>query len=270
MTQKYKLENSKKTTLIIVEDGELISIKIKQDNIIEEIIHQKNDNGWSHSDIEMFPIIGPTNKNNFRVKTKIGEAVLDQHGILRELNYQLIKENENELIFEKQYITNTKIKNSKYPNKSIEEFISWPYGFIFQKKFELLDNELKISFNIKSEENIPFMLGYHPAFKLSGNLDEIIKATNLKTTQFTIKEIMDVGDLATPILNCNKINLIKKNGLNIKIETLNFNNFMLWSPSNNMVCIEPITFYPYGDKKLEEGFDILKEQKNFEVKISWV
>ena len=40
-----------------------------------------------------------------------------------------------------------------------------------------------------------------------------------------------------------------------------FGNFMLWTEVTNMLCIEPITFYPYavGQQNLAQGFMVLNQ-----------
>ena len=70
---------------VVIEKGELISFQ----KDTKEYIHQKGSKGWGNSDIEMFPVIGPISKNNFRVHTEKGDAIQDQHGFLRELEYTL-------------------------------------------------------------------------------------------------------------------------------------------------------------------------------------
>jgi len=163
-------------SLVKIDNGELVSFTV---NGIE-FIHQKGNKGWRKSDDEMFPVIGPTSKNNFRVHTKKGDAIQDQHGLLRELDYLLISNNEVTATFKKDYKANTKIKNSKFPEKSSEEFLTWPFDFSFEKHFKIENSELKIDFVILSEKEMPFMLGYHPAFLLSNtgkeNLYQIIKS----------------------------------------------------------------------------------------------
>ena len=111
------------------------------------------------------------------------------------------------------------------------------------------------------------MLGYHPAFKLSGNESEICKTKNHKAT---IKNIMDGGSSTYPILNTNEIYLLKENGYNISIKTEGFNNFMLWTEVPTMLCIEPITKYPYTTKKelSPDMFTISKEKNTFSLTIS--
>ena len=84
---------------VAIENGELISFNSEG----LEYIHQKGSKGWRNSDIEMFPVIGPISKNNFRVHTKNGDAIQDQHGLLRELNYTLIYSDENTASFLKKY-----------------------------------------------------------------------------------------------------------------------------------------------------------------------
>ncbi|TYP96755.1 aldose 1-epimerase [Tenacibaculum adriaticum] len=247
---------------VVIDQGELISFKKGN----EELIHQKGAPGWRNSDTEMFPIIGPTVSNNFVVETPKGNCIQDQHGLLREFAYTVLESNKTSLSLQKEYKANTKIKNSKFPNKSTEEFQFWPYDFTFIKRYVLEDDHLKIIFQIQSEKDMPFMLGYHPAFKLSGNATEICK-TNTKTA--TVKDVMDAGSTAFPFLNTDEITLVKENGHNVTIKTKGFNNFMLWTEVTNMLCIEPITEYPYtGKKKLEPNlFNKASGNDFFEVTI---
>jgi galactose mutarotase-like enzyme len=89
------LKNNKSN--VTIDEGELISYNVDG----KEYIHQKGNKGWRKSDDEMFPIIGPTEKNDFIVHTKHGDAVQDQHGLLRELTYTLISVSENQVKFQK-------------------------------------------------------------------------------------------------------------------------------------------------------------------------
>ena len=66
----------------------------------------------------------------------------------------------------KDYRAFTELSNSKYPENSPETVQKWPYDFRFLKKFSFSKSSLRIDFEIISEANMPFMLGYHPAFKL--------------------------------------------------------------------------------------------------------
>jgi len=251
-----------KNSIVTIDKGELVSYK--KDG--EELIHQKGTPGWRNSDTEMFPIIGPTEANNFMVSTPKGIVPQDQHGLLRELKYKLLKNNKSSAIFIKEYNANTKVKNSKHPEKSTQKLVYWPYNFKFNKTYKLTNESLTISFDIESENGMPFMLGYHPAFKLNGNGSELCK-TNSHTA--TIQNIMDGGSSAYPILETDEITLLKEKGYNIYIKTEGFNNFMLWTEVNNMLCIEPITKYPYSNKKELSSnlFNISKGKEKYNVEI---
>lgn len=241
---KVSLSNS--STFATFEQGELISFKVSG----TEFIHQKGNPGWRKSDDEMFPVIGPLDKNNFRLSTKKGDGILDQHGLLRELSYTCIQTTKTSATFKKSYRAGTKVKNSKYPNKSSQEFLSWPFDFEFTKHYLLHKNELEIQFTIESEKGMPFMLGYHPAFLLSGLENEMLLSGE---KEITLQEVYDAGSNAFPVLNSEELILKHSDKPDVKITTKNFGNFMLWTEVPNMICIEPITQYTsYTDQKFSE------------------
>lgn len=236
-----------------IDAGELVSFKVND----HEYIHQKGNPGWRNSDTEMFPIIGPTSEANFKVKTPKGMAIQDQHGLLREMDYKLVASTTSSAVYVKEYKAGTAIKNSKFPAKSTEELLQWPYDFEFKKTFKLSSDGLEVSFDIKGESGMPFMLGYHPAFNLVTENPVVIT----KDKKITLDEVIAVGSRAYQVENCTKIQLKDKNTLAIKTE--GFGSFMLWTEVKNMICIEPITFYPYAvpQEKLPEGFTRLKNEK---------
>jgi len=243
-----------------IDAGELVGYQVNG----HEYIHQKGSPGWRNADTEMFPIIGPTADAGFHVQTPRDIAVQDQHGLLRELDYELVSQNESAAVFQKTYKARTPVPNSKYPKKSNKQFLFWTYDFGFQKQFELTSSGLKITFTISGERDTPFMLGYHPAFKLYSEKPEIIAGDNV----IALDGILAVGSRALQVSDCDEILLKDKKQLRIKTE--GFGNFMLWTEVTNMVCIEPITFYPYAieQRNLHEGFQFLKESdKVFNVHI---
>jgi hypothetical protein len=259
---KTLLVSPNKRHQVTIDKGELISY-IFDDS---EIMHQKGNPGWRNVDTEMFPLIGATSPNAFIVSTPRGVCKQDQHGLLRELEYSAKNYTVNSVSFDKSYVKNTKVKNTKFPEKSTESLVSWPYNFEFTKFFELTNNGLVVKFEIKAEKGMPYMLGYHPAFMLNGNKKEIIK-TPLK--EISLDKIIGVGDSAFPILNTTRLTLITEKGPNINIETKGFENYMLWTPASNMLCIEPVTYYPNATKDcLTPGmFRSAKDLDVFEVYI---
>ena len=218
-----------------IDAGELVGYKVDS----HQYIHQKGSPGWRSSDTEMFPIIGPTAEAGFQVETPKDIAIQDQHGLLRELDYELISQTDTEVVFKKSYAAKTSIKNSKYPKKSNKQFLYWTYDFEFEKKFKLTDDGLEISFTVYGERDTPFMLGYHPAFNLVTENPIII----VEEHSISLSQVKAVGSRAFKIIGYDEVILKDKNELRIRTE--GFGNFMLWTEVSNMICIEPITFYPY-------------------------
>jgi len=178
----------------------------------------------------------------------------------------LISVSENQVKFQKNYTKNSWVKNSKFPSKSPEEFLFWPFDFIFEKKISLLNNSLLIDFMIQSEEGMPFMLGYHPAFLLSDTCEEIIISNHQK---IVLKDVLNAGSNALPVLESDEILLINYDKKNLQINTKGFHNFMLWTEVNNMICIEPITQYTSftNQQFSEENMRLSKGNNYFSVKI---
>lgn len=244
-----------------IDQGELVGYQVEE----HEFIHQKGSPGWRNSDTEMFPVIGPTNEADFKVNTPRGMAIQDQHGLLREMLYETQEVSEKKAVFIKKYFANTLVRNSKYPNKSSKENLSWPYDFTFKKKFFLNHEGLEVQFEISGERGMPFMLGYHPAFNLTSESAEIIAGEKM----VSIPEVMAVGSRALQIPSQSTITL--RDTRELLIKTNGFNHFMLWTEVENMVCIEPITFYPYAVKQvnLNGGFNFLENVKPKVFKVSF-
>ncbi|HEA31046.1 MAG TPA: aldose 1-epimerase [Leeuwenhoekiella sp.] len=251
-----------------IDAGELVSL-IKNKH---EYMHQKGTPGWGHTDTEMFPIIGPTEKADFKVKIPGKEAVLDQHGLLRELDYELVKSDKDSVVFKKEYKANTQVKNSKFDKKeklatdgkAHPEFLFWPYDFTFEKSFNLIENGLELQFTISGEKGMPFMLGYHPAFNLVSEKPVI----QTEQCEIDLQEVISVGSRALSVLDSSTITLQDKKKVTLK--TKGFSHFMLWTEVKNMICIEPITFYPYAvnQKNIDSGFVKLgAKSKQYSLKI---
>ncbi|TFG78876.1 MAG: aldose 1-epimerase, partial [Flavobacteriales bacterium] len=187
------------------------------------------------------------------------------HGFLRELDYELLSRTDTTAFFKKDYKAHTRVENSKYPEKSNQQYLFWPYDFQFQKKFELQPDGLVITFTVSGERDAPFMLGYHPAFKL----DTVNPVIIAKGKKITLDAILGVGSRALSVSDCDEI--VLKDERDLRITTEGFGNFMLWTEVRNMVCIEPVTFYPYdvAQNRLFEGFQFLLDApKEFTVRLT--
>ncbi len=234
------------TIQVEIDKGELVGLLVED----HQYIHQKGAPGWQHSDTEMFPIIGPTDEAGYRVHVPRGNAILDQHGHLREMEYELVEQSNTSAIFRKTYTKGTVLGNSKFPEKSTAQRLLWPFDFQFEKCFQLTKEALLIEFTVAGERDMPFMLGYHPAFKLHSVNPRIVE----KNREVDLQEISDAGNKALELPDCE--HLVLRDKRDLEISTSGFGQFMLWTQVPNMLCIEPITFYPYSlpQSELHEGF----------------
>ena len=143
------------TSEVKIDAGELVGYQVDG----HEYIHQKDSPGWGSSDTEMFPIIGPTAEAGFHVQTPRDIAVQDQHGLLRELDYELVSKTDTDAVFQKMYKARTPVLNSKYPEKSNKKYLFWTYDIGFKKRFELTSTGLQITFTVSGERDTPPSLG---------------------------------------------------------------------------------------------------------------
>lgn len=234
-----------------VSNGELVSL-VKGGR---EYMHKAGEPGWGHSDTEMFPIIGPTADMAYRVQVPRGNAMLDQHGLLREMPYSVRSSTEDEVILEKIYTAGTPVHNSKFPDRSQLRMQIWPYGFRFTKRIKLFQDRAEVAFEVHAEKDMPYMLGYHPAFAIRSEQARV----KVKNQEISLKAVLEVGDRALHVPDCDTL-ILEDETSNLEVRTEGFGHFMLWSPDPGMLCIEPITFYPYNAPagQLHEGFEYAK------------
>ncbi|MFT4244431.1 MAG: aldose 1-epimerase [Candidatus Woesearchaeota archaeon] len=259
--QQEILISPNKNLKAIIEGGELISFNF----LGEELIHDKKK-GWNNSDTEMFPIVGPTEKTNFKITTPKGEAILDQHGIARLINFQRTHKTRQKIRYSKFYNAYSNLQNPKAsPNKLNPQIVFWPYDFEIIKTLDISNEKLTIEFIIKCDTTMPYMFGYHPAFKLSGKKEEFIYLD--KKLNLYYGEVEEQGNFAYQVNNLSTVQLIRKDrNLNIEIKTYGFENMMFWTNDSSMICIEPITHPPFTRTQSYFEKRILGPQK-FKVEI---
>ncbi len=246
---------------VTISNGELVSYTYHN----TELMHQKGDAGWGYTEIEMFPIIGSVSEANYTVQTPKGDTKQDQHGMLRTLAYSLIEASRSTATFKKSYKANTAIPNPKFPNRSTEKELHWTYDFEFIKTFNLSDKGLQITFTINAEEGMPYMLGFHPSFKIYSDVP-VLKTPN---KEVSLSDVLKAGASAFLLENTSDIVLGNNGKYKIVLNTKGFKDLMLWTEVKNMVCIEPITFYPVQvtPDQLHTGFDAVDGNDVYEVLI---
>jgi len=87
--------------------------------------------------------------------------------------------------------------------------------------------------------------------------------------QISLAEILAVGNRAFEIQDCTY--LVLHDEKIVKLKSSGFRHFMCWTEVSNMICLEPITFYPYAvaQEDLHDGFDAIEGgEKTYSLRIS--
>lgn len=217
--------------------------------------------GWKRSEILMFPIVGPARDYVLYVDDceTLKEVAMDQHGISRYIPFRIASISRKSISLIQEYVSDTQIINLKYSkteDNGHPETISWPYSFSIEKNISLhsIKNHddfagysgfVDIEFHItnKSENIMPFMFGFHPAFRTYGNEGNIIiehgdSAKDIPFDGFLGKDIT--------LFNRNTGDIFFRNSkIHFRMHHT-FGNTMVWSPKGaaEIICIEPVTCLP--------------------------
>lgn len=264
----------------IEKGAELISVIYKG----EERMHDGKTFWGKHSPI-LFPAIGNLRFPNVIIDGK--EYPLHKHGFARDLNFEKIGEN-------------------SYVLKSNEETHKmYPYDFEFYVWYEVNGNKLTFNFKVvnKSEKEMLFGLGGHPAFKCDYSngkcyvefeetedelevipLDlksillknEIIKGETILTNKKIIKFDKDTFKIDTLVLTKIKSKSITLKEGDKKLVKVNFDGFKymgIWSPVGApFVCLEPwynTCDYVDSTNEFKDKKDILHLEAGKEFKTSF-
>ncbi|MDD5181971.1 MAG: hypothetical protein PHC66_02250 [Candidatus Nanoarchaeia archaeon] len=222
--------------------------------------------GWKNSEIVPFPIFGPAADSKVMVDEL--EFYLEQHGISRHTKGNpFVPKTQigNNAIVLVQGYDGHKIANPKYSEgNGHPEHLNWlPYKL--EKKFTLDEEGLFCEFILTNTSDIemPYMIGWHPAFKLQGRVEDGIFLTGNKeliSLDAVIKSSKDPEKTAYFVENTNSVTYmdnISKRGINVSSKDFG-NCVMLWMPERDagMFCIEHTSRLP--DKEADHFRDKTK------------
>ncbi|MFA9398423.1 MAG: aldose 1-epimerase family protein [Clostridiaceae bacterium] len=144
----YKIENDLLEILLNSEGAELTSIKGKNDNL--EYLWIGDKNYWGRHAPVLFPIVGKVNNNTYRLNDEIYH--LNQHGLARDCNFEILSTGENFIKFSLKY--------------SEETLKIYPYKFNLKIKYTLIDSKIQIDYEVINldKDEIYFSIGAHPGF----------------------------------------------------------------------------------------------------------
>ncbi|GAA3510543.1 aldose 1-epimerase family protein [Aquimarina addita] len=251
----HSIENKKLSIHINSVGAELSSIKSK--NSVKEFLWQGDPKIWGSQAPVLFPVVGGLKKETYIYKSK--QYTLPKHGFIR-YNQDLVS----------RQISDTSITFSLSSNK--KTLLVYPFQFLFDINFELVDNRLKISHTIKNKGNEPmyFSVGGHPAFNCplhsshsyedyyiqidtkqekpgSYILDKNGLISQNMRTVFQDDKIWLTSDLFNNDalifkgLNAKTASLVHKtNGTVLMVDLSDFPDLGIWAkPNAPYVCIEP-------------------------------
>ena len=116
-----------------------------------EYIWQADPTYWGRQAPILFPIVGRLQNDEFLVGTD--KYTMKQHGLARNMNFELIKRNKTGLTFE--------LVNSETTLKN------YPYPFRLRLQYDLFEDALMVAYEVfnPSEAAMYFSIGGHPAFR---------------------------------------------------------------------------------------------------------
>ncbi|MGG4207957.1 aldose 1-epimerase family protein [Bacillus safensis] len=224
---------------------------------------------WGRVSPVLFPIVGRLMNDQYKMDDQTFE--LTQHGFLRDVNFDLYEETEHTVTFQ-------------YESRG-RHVKQYPYEFTARIRYELLENGLKISWEIDhdGDDTMYFSIGGHPAFRVP--LVEGEQAADYSLTLTPSTEHLPVqyelrnslvrekgkGIEIEPILrpelfqhdamifsHINRVSLTSRAGHGVEVDLTGFPFVGIWSPYDQekgtmapFVCIEP--WYGIADMEGTNG-----------------
>lgn len=262
--------------------AELNSFKNLQTN--KEYIWDGNPNFWGKHSPVLFPIVGALKDDCYYYEGK--KYNLSRHGFAREFEFEVLESSSNTASFLLK-------QNSEIAAK-------YPFDFDLQMDYKLVDRQLVLSYTIrnKSDVEMPFSIGAHPAFALPNSFTdyslEFEKEENLithelennlfsgKTRAVSLDKtnlpltyaLFEKDALVFKTIESKKITILENGKPLLKVNFEDFSSLGIWTVQNApFICIEPwIGFADEVSSKnnLFEKTDIqiLKSNSNFTASFS--
>ncbi|MCF8323132.1 MAG: aldose 1-epimerase family protein [Flavobacterium sp.] len=253
------ISNSELTAQIKHLGAELCSLKNNSD---VEYIWEGNPDFWGKHSPILFPIVGTLKNNSFTYNQK--EYTLSRHGFARDMEFELIEKLNNKAIFS--------LKSSEDTLKL------YPSEFELQIIYTLEAKKLIIDYKVenKSKVTMPFSIGAHPAFSLTGDFEnysiefekeetldyfllenDLVSNTTqkLKTERKQIAlnyELFANDALIFKTIESKSLVILKKSNPILKVRFEDFPNLGIWTKIDaTFICIEP--WFGYSDTIEKSG-----------------
>ncbi len=270
----YTIKNDK--IEVSVEDlgAQMRSIK---DATGKEYLWQGDEKYWNGSAPNLFPYIARLTEGKYILKGRTYE--MPKHGFLRNSVLKLKEKTQTKMVFS---LTDSE-----------ETYKMYPYHFEIKVKYELFENELKVSYNVanKDKKVMYFGVGGHPGFQVPVEKElsfedyfiEFAKGTDMKRVGMSEDCFVTGKDEAFPLEENRRLYLhhnlfdddaiilkdapskvvlaSEKGSARIEMETSHLEYLGIWhKPASDApyVCIEPWSSLPSKKDIIED----LEKQDN--------
>ena len=276
------ISNSELSVAINHKGAELISLKKTDSN--KEFIWEGSPLYWAKHSPILFPIVGTLKNNSYSYKNCTYQ--LSRHGFARDMDFDLINHNENEVIFS---LSSNEVTKERFP-----------FEFELQIIYTLHNSELTVSYQVinKDSDTMPFSIGGHPAFVLHEKiknyslqfepfenltsyqlendlLSEKTKQIELQKNQLPLTYSLFKNDaLIFKKLKSKQIQILENNTPILNFKFNDFPNFGIWTKMNApFICLEPWAGYSdvlntTGNILDKEGIQILESNSSKEFNFS--
>lgn len=251
----YELKNENMSILVNSYGAELKSLKKLSTGT--EYMWKADPEFWGRTSPVLFPFVGSLKGKEYKAKGKT--YPMSQHGFARDMEFELLSQNESEIWFE--------LKSDK---DTLEKY---PYEFILKLGYRLLDEGVEVLWQVENpgKEELPFSIGGHPAFNCpiedgkkqadyqiyldaKGEVSSTrIGDKGLATDQKDIyaltdgylpitEALFDYDALVIEHSQAKEVALCKADGTHYLSVTMEAPLFGIWSPPHKnapFICIEP-------------------------------
>jgi galactose mutarotase-like enzyme len=148
------------------ENGQLCSIKKNSTQIMwrggSPSASRREKDVWANSSPVMFPAVGPTNE----IVVEGIRYGMVQHGIARHLPWEVKTYGEKISVFQEYDGKPVEIKHKRKEMK-----LQFPFSYELSIEHKLAKDSVESEFSImnKSDREMPYDFGWHPAFNVSGD-----------------------------------------------------------------------------------------------------
>ena len=145
---RYGLENDKIRIEIDSHGAELKSLVKKETGA--EYMWCADAKYWGRTSPVLFPVVGNVSGKQYRTKGKTFD--MGQHGFVRDMEFTLESQTDNEIWF--------------VLRSNEETLAKYPYEFVLKLGYRLDGAKVEVLWHVEnpSEEELPFAIGGHPAF----------------------------------------------------------------------------------------------------------